>query len=112
MSKLWYKEPAKEWEQALPIGNGRLGGMIFGNLKNEVIQLNEESIWYGGPVDRLNPDAKEALPKVRELIFAGQVQKAEELLLDSFTGCPESMHPYQTLGNLYIDFEGSNECVE
>ena len=112
MSKLWYKSPAKEWEQALPIGNGRLGGMIFGNVKNEVIQLNEESIWYGGPTDRLNPDARAALPEVRKLIFEGQIQKAEELLSYAFTGCPEGMHPYQTLGNLYIDFNEPNECAE
>lgn len=112
MSKLWYNSPAGEWEQALPIGNGRLGGMVFGHVKNEIIQLNEESIWYGGPVDRINPDAKWALPKVRELIFSGQIDKAEELMSYAFTGCPEGMHPYQTLGNLYLNFREDDECED
>ena len=58
MSSLWYKEPAKVWEEALPLGNGRIGAMIFGGVEQERIQVNEESIWYGGPVDRNNPDAK------------------------------------------------------
>lgn len=60
MSSLWYKEPAKVWEEALPLGNGRIGAMIFGGVEQERIQVNEESIWYGGPVDRNNPDAKAA----------------------------------------------------
>lgn len=57
LNKIWYKEPAKDWNEALPVGNGRLGGMIFGNPSQEEIQLNEDSIWYGGPRDRHNPDA-------------------------------------------------------
>lgn len=56
MSKLWYQKPAAEWEEALPLGNGRMGAMVYGTVLEEHIQVNEDSIWYGGPVDRNNPD--------------------------------------------------------
>ena len=56
MSRLWYRQPARVWEEALPLGNGRLGAMVFGQGRDEVIQVNEESVWYGGEVDRTNPD--------------------------------------------------------
>ena len=59
MSKLWYRQPAKEWEEALPLGNGRLGAMIYGDIEHEHLQMNEDSMWYGGKVDRNNPDMKE-----------------------------------------------------
>ena len=58
MSRLWYTAPAREWEEALPLGNGRLGAMVYGGGEHEQIQVNEESIWYGGPVERDNPDMK------------------------------------------------------
>ena len=69
MSRLWYRQPAGfwEWEEALPVGNGRLGGMVYGRTDYERIQLNEESIWYGKPLDRNNPDALGNLEKIREL---------------------------------------------
>ena len=59
MEKLWYQKPADEWEEALPLGNGRLGAMVFGQIQKEQIQVNEESIWYGKRLERINPDAKE-----------------------------------------------------
>ena len=62
MSRLWYRHPAKEWEEALPIGNGRLGAMVFGGIHAERIQVNEESMWYGGKVNRINPDFQKNLP--------------------------------------------------
>ncbi|OOQ56409.1 glycoside hydrolase family 95 protein [Mucilaginibacter pedocola] len=78
--KLWYQQPAKRWTQALPIGNGRLGAMIFGNVGDELIQLNESSLWSGGPVKGdMNPDAPKYLPQLREAIFAGDYQKAIEI---------------------------------
>ena len=80
MSKLWYKEPAKIWEEAMPLGNGRIGAMIFGQPVNERIQVNEESVWYGGPVNRINLDLKTYLPQIRELIFNGEISKAEQLM--------------------------------
>lgn len=106
MSRLWYKKPADEWEEALPLGNGRLGAMVYGGVKEEHIQVNEESMWYGGKVDRNNPDTKEQLPVIRELIFKGEIAKAEKLMKLAMSGCPNSMHPYQTLGDIYIQFEG------
>ncbi|MCM1146096.1 MAG: glycoside hydrolase family 95 protein, partial [Lachnoclostridium sp.] len=104
MSKLWDDKPAVEWEEAFPIGNGKIGAMIFGAPASEHLQLNEESIWYGGPVDRLNPDMKENLPKIRELIFDGKIAEAEKLMWLTMSGCPNSQHPYQTLGDMTIDF--------
>lgn len=78
--KLWYKQPAKRWTQALPVGNGRLGAMIFGNISEELLQLNESTLWSGGPVrGSINPDAVNWLPKVREAIFAGDYKQAAEL---------------------------------
>lgn len=78
--KLWYNQPAKRWTQALPVGNGRLGAMVFGRPDDELIQLNESSLWSGGPVKGgMNPNSPSYLPQVREAIFAGDYQKAQEL---------------------------------
>ena len=104
MSKLWYKQPAKVWEEALPLGNGKLGAMIFGKVSTERIQLNEDSVWYGGPVNRNNPDAKENLPRIRELILKGKIGEAERLMKYALSGTPNSQHPYQALGDLTLNF--------
>ncbi len=104
MSKLWYQQAATVWEEALPLGNGKLGAMIFGGVSTERIQLNEDSVWYGGPVDRNNPDAKENLPKIRELILSGRIAEAETLMKYALSGTPNSQHPYQSLGDLFLDF--------
>ena len=106
MSSLWYKEPAKVWEEALPLGNGRIGAMIFGGVEQERIQVNEESIWYGGPVDRNNPDAKAHLEEIRQHIFEGRLKEAQRLMNLTMSGCPDSMHPYQTLGDINIYSSG------
>lgn len=106
MSKLWYKEPASCWEEALPIGNGRMGAMIFSTIETERIQLNEDSVWYGAFVDRNNPDALKNLPKIRELILNGQIPEAEELMIYALSGIPQSQRPYQSLGDLTISFKG------
>ena len=111
MSKLWYKRPAKEWEEALPLGNGRLGAMVYGGIEEEHLQMNEESMWYGGIVDRNNPDMKEQLPIIRKLIFEGKITEAERLIKLAMSGCPGSMHPYQTLGDIYFQFEGLGESA-
>ena len=76
---LWYRRPAVEWEQALPVGNGRLGGMVFGGIVEEHITLNEDTLWSGGPYDPTNPEALAALPQVRALIFAGKYREAHQL---------------------------------
>ncbi|MCR5800375.1 MAG: glycoside hydrolase family 95 protein [Lachnospiraceae bacterium] len=112
MSRLTYDSPAKVWEEALPIGNGRLGAMIYGRTGFEEIQLNEESIWYGAPVDRINPDALNNIEKIRKLIFAGHISEAEELCKLVLSGIPESMHPYQTLGSVLITFHGEDHVTD
>lgn len=104
MSKLWYESPASIWEEALPLGNGKLGAMVFGTVEKEQIQLNEDTVWYGGPRDRNNPDAKKNLPKIRELLLSGRIAEAEKLMKLALSGTPQSQHPYQTLGNLFLDF--------
>ena len=88
MSRLWYDHPASEWEEALPIGNGRIGAMVYGGTDRERLQVNEESIWLGGPVNRHNPDAKENLPKIRQLLRDGRIPEAEHLNGDRIIGLP------------------------
>ena len=105
MSRLWYKQPAAAWEEALPLGNGRMGAMVFGRIADEQIQVNEDSMWYGGKVDRTNPDTLRYLPQIREFILSGEIQKAERLMKMAMSGCPDSAHPYQTLGNIHFAFE-------
>ena len=101
---LWYKQPARNWDEALPIGNGSLGGMIFGNIEKEYIQLNEESLWYGGYRDRHNPDAARFLPKIRDLLWQGRISEAEKLLGMSMFSIPEHQRHYSVLGDLFIQF--------
>ena len=102
-----FSSPAKTWEEALPVGNGRLGGMVFGLPYTERIQLNEDSVWYGGPQDRNNPSALENLPKIRKLILEGKISEAQELCTFALSGIPEESRHYEPLGNLYIEFEGN-----
>jgi len=107
--KLWYKKPADlftGWNEALPIGNGRLGAMVFGGVQRELIQLNEDSVWYGGPRDRNNPDALKNLPKIRELIKNGKIREAERLAAMALSGVPEGQRHYEPLGDVYIEFDG------
>ncbi len=101
---LWYEKPAAEWNEALPIGNGRLGAMVYGQVGEEILALNEDSLWYGGPRDRNNPDARRFLPEIRRLILAGEIKKAERLAVLTLSGTPESQRHYLPLGNLYLSF--------
>jgi alpha-L-fucosidase 2 len=103
--KLRYLAPAKEWTEALPVGNGRLGGMIYGNPAREEIQLNEETVWGGGPHSNHNPAALEALPEVRRLIFEGKNLEAQQLIDRKFR-TPHNGMPYQTVGSLFLTFAG------
>ncbi|GAA5522147.1 glycoside hydrolase N-terminal domain-containing protein [Aliifodinibius salicampi] len=106
---LWYDEPAAdEWTKALPVGNGRLGGMVFGNPNQEVIQLNENSVWAGSPHRNDSPAARQALPKVRDLIFEGKHAEAQELAGESFFSGPHGM-PYQPVGDLVLSFPGHED---
>ncbi len=103
-NKLLFLEPAACWEEALPIGNGRLGAMVYGRPEHERLQLNEDSIWYGGPRDRNNPDARTNLPEIRRLIFEGKLKEAEKLATVALSGLPESQRHYLPLGNLLLTF--------
>ena len=105
-ARIYYDNPASEWVEALPIGNGRLGAMVFGRISEELIQMNEDSIWLGGYEDRNNKKALENLPKLRKLLMNDEIKKAEELLKEAFSGTPCGMKPYQPLGNLLVDFLG------
>jgi len=109
--KLWYKSPAKMWEEALPLGNSRLGAMVYGTPQREEIQLNEETIWGGGPYRNDNPKALEALPKVRQLIFEGKSREADQLLNPTFFSKAHGM-PYQTAGSLMLSFPGHESYQE
>lgn len=110
--KLWYLQPAKEWTEALPIGNGRLGGMIFGHVQEERIQLNEDSIWYGGPKNGLNPDGFRHLGQIRQQLFAGQADEAAKLTRMALFSTPKYYNPYQPLGDLRLYFHGQEGHVE
>ncbi len=112
MSKLVYDRSAgDDWNQALPVGNGKLGAMIYGTPIWERLQLNEDSLWYGDAMDRVNPDAAPNLAKVRELILAGKIPEAQELMLYAFSGTPASERPYSTLGELYLHYQNiKGEC--
>jgi alpha-L-fucosidase 2 len=105
---LWYRQPAKKWVEALAVGNGRLGAMIFGGVAQERIQLNEDTLWAGGPYDPVNPDALEALPKVRELIFAGKYREAHNLVGQKMMARPLTQMPYQCVGDLLLTFQDTN----
>ncbi|MDE7354521.1 MAG: glycoside hydrolase family 95 protein [Acetatifactor sp.] len=109
MSKLWYRQPAEIWEEALPLGNGRVGAMVFGKVNRERIQVNEESVWLGRKRNRINPDAADYMGEIQEAVFGGQIQKAQRLLDMAAAGCPDSMNPYQTLGDVGIEIEGSEK---
>ena len=104
--KLWYDQPAKQWVEALPVGNGRLGAMIYGDPSNEVIQLNENTLWAGSPNRNDNPDAKAALPEVRKLIFEGKYKEAQDLVNKSIISKTSHGMPFQTVGNLKLTFPG------
>jgi len=109
---LWYKQPVPSgkggnvaWDHGMPIGNGRLGGMVFGQISNERIQLNLDTLWSGGPRDMNNPEALEALPQVRKLLFDGNPGAAMNLANAKMMGRPKNLQPYQTLGDLWLDIK-------
>jgi alpha-L-fucosidase 2 len=103
--KLWYKQAADQWMKALPIGNGRLGAMVFGGVNQEQLQLNEESVWQGKKSNNNNPEALKNLPKIRQLIFDGKADEAMALANKSLNGNPGGVKSYQPLGDLTLDFD-------
>lgn len=109
---LWYREPAAKWVDALPIGNGRLGGMIFGGAEKEHIQLNEDTVWNGKHRDRVNPEAAKFLPDVRRLLFEGKPLEATRLEDEKLMGVPNRQPPYQPLGDLSLNFAGHENVAD
>ncbi|MDW7695866.1 glycoside hydrolase family 95 protein [Flammeovirgaceae bacterium SG7u.111] len=104
--KLWYDAPAANWNEALPIGNGRLGAMVFGIPDQENIQLNEETLWSGGPHRNDNPEAKEVLEEIRQLLFDGKYKEAHDLANANIISKISHGMNYETVGNLRLNFEG------
>jgi alpha-L-fucosidase 2 len=100
---LWYGHPARGWNEALPLGNGRIGGMVFGRVDSERIQLNEATLWTGKPHDYTNPQARKNLDEIRRLIFNEDVEGAEKLA-DSLLGIPSQLQAYQPFCDLHLDF--------
>ena len=109
---LWYTKPAENWDEALPVGNGRIGGMIFGRVNEELIQLNEDSIWSGGFRKRNNPKAYANLEKMRKLIRDGKTTEAENLCAEAFYGTNENQRHYQPLGDLHIWQQSDGEVQD
>jgi len=104
---LWYREPAVKWEEALALGNGRIGAMVFGRVNREQIQLNEDTLWAGGPYDPVNPQAREALPEVRRLVFEGKYREASQLISARVMSKPLGQLPYEPAGDLILTFPDS-----
>ncbi len=111
-SVLWYRHPAAKWEDALPLGNGRLGAMVFGGIQRERIQLNEDTIWNGRKRDRMNPGALKALPEVRRFLFEGKPIEATKLADEQLMGIPNRQPPYQPLGDLFLTFAGHDNVAD
>ena len=110
--KLWYGEPATQWVEALPVGNGRLGAMVFGGTENERVQLNEGTLWAGGPYDPSSQEALEALPEARRLIFAGKFREAHDLIGREMMARPLQQMQYEPVGDLKLSFPGHGAMAE
>lgn len=102
---LKYNKPAENFDQALPVGNGRIGGMIFGGAANETIKLNEDSVWSGGLRHRINPDAQEGLAEIRALLMEGRIPEAEKIAFEKLQGVTPNMRHYMPLGELSVNME-------
>lgn len=107
--KLWYQQPAKTWVEALPVGNSSMGAMVYGRTSREELQLNEETLWGGGPYRNDNPKALESLAEVRNLIFSGKTMDAQNLIDQTFYTGRNGM-PYQTIGSLIIEAPGHEKA--
>jgi alpha-L-fucosidase 2 len=111
MNTLWYTRPASVWQEALPIGNGRLGAMVYGGIRRERIQLNEDTLWGGSPYSPANPNSNQYLSKIQQLIVDGEYDEADRLGTSSFLGLPPRQPAYQTVGDLYIEMHGAPEVI-
>lgn len=102
--KILFDRPSNRFDEALPVGNGRLGAMVTGGLPEKHILLNEETVWYGGPRDRNNPDAIHYIDEIRDLMRGGKIREAERLAVMALTGTPETQRHYSTLGMVVMDY--------
>ena len=103
---LWYRQPGEKWLEAMPMGNGMMGAMVFGGIQQERIALNESSFWSGRPHDYDDPEAIKYFSQIRDLVFAGKFQEAEKLADEHFYGRPAAQQAYQPLGDLLLSFDG------
>src|SRR5438067_9073412 len=109
---LWYRHPANLWVEALPVGNGRLGAMVFGGIEHERIQFNESTVWTGEPHDYAHKGAYQSLGKIRELLWAGKQKEAEDLAMKEFMSEPIRQKAYQALGDLLIETPGAENPTD
>lgn len=110
--KLWYKAPAKEWTEALPVGNGHLGAMVYGKTDSEIIQFNEETLWAGQPHDYANPGAYQYLAEIRKLLWEGKQDEAQKLANEHFMSQPFGQFCYMPFGNIALNFPGHETAAE
>ena len=108
---MWYDKPAGKWEEALPVGNGRLGAMVFGKYGEEQIQLNEETYWSGGPYSTVVAGGHKALPQIQKYIFEGEPLKAHKLFGRHLMGYPVEQQKYQALANLHLFFQEQDTVI-
>src|SRR5258705_12270117 len=104
--QLWYNKPAQIWTDALPVGNGRMGAMVFGGAAHERIQFNENTVWTGQPHDYAHKGASKSLQQIRELLWAGNQKEAEDLAMKEFMSDPVHQRIYQAFGDLMIETPG------
>jgi alpha-L-fucosidase 2 len=109
---LWYRQPANEWVEALPVGNGRLGAMVFGGTAEERIQFNESTLWVGEPRDYSHPGAANHLVAIRQLLFDGKQKEAESLAMREFMSVPLRQMPYQPCADLRLQFPGHEKATD
>ncbi len=110
--ELWYAHPADKWENAFPVGNGRLGAMVFGRTDEEQIQLNEDTYWSGGPYSTVVKGGHQTLPEIQRLIFEGQYRKAHTLFGRTLMGYPVEQQKYQALANLVIKYPSKDRVSD
>lgn len=104
--RLWYRKPARKWVEALPVGNGRLGAMVFGGVERDQIQFNEDTVWTGEPHEYQHEGAVKFLPEIRRLLAEGKQKEAEDLAMREFMSVPLRQKAYQPFGDLRIEFPG------
>jgi alpha-L-fucosidase 2 len=109
---MWFKHPAENWTEAMPVGNGRIGAMVYGGARNEKLKLNEETLWDRPESNGMNPDALTALPEVQRLIFEGRISAAEKLAEEKMLARPLEIESYKPLGDTDIDLVGDGAITE